>query len=741
MATRTVTLQFLGDTAQLQAAMDDAGLQAAKVSDDIGSKVDSATSKFGNGFSKMGQSIENFTGLPVSGIFDKIGSKFDDANTKGQKFGAMLSTLGGATVLAGGAALVAVGVASVEMADKFDTAQASMNTAIKNAGGNIDALQPKINASYDSMAKLGFNSTTTAGALTTLTTATGSPTKAMGLLSTAADLARMKGESLGDASSALAKVMAGSTRVLTQMGLNLDIGSAKASSMATASTALQSAQIKLTQVQQNVADQTLKGVPAQQALANAQRAVSLASQKLTLDQKTGGDIMDAITKKVQGAGAAYGKTLPGQMEIARAEVHNLGTTFGEKLEPEIQKTIAIGAKVLTWVMQCKPALITLAAIVGGALLAATVAWTISLFAADGALAPITATMWIVIGAVVALAAIVIVVIANWKQIAAFFVKLWNDTKKVFDDAIKAIIGFVKKWWPEILGIVTGGIVLLVALLVQHWTQIKTDVLVMINAVVGFFTQLPGRIVTALGNIVATIWGVLKTSATWVDANVLQPVIVFFTGLPQRALTAMGDIVSFLFAPLLQAGTWIDSNVLQPLITYFIQLPSRLVSGLGSIVSTVFGGLSGAWTWIKTNCYDPIVNGFRQLPGDIGSAVGGAISGMAAIGTTIINEIIQGLNTVINTVDSAIGAISFFGVHLPGHLIPNIQPLATGGNFGAGTTALVGELGPELVTFGSSGHVTPANQTGAAGGATNVTVIANTNADPHEIAAQVGWLLR
>ena len=53
--------------------------------------------------------------------------------------------------------------------------------------------------------------------------------------------------------------------------------------------------------------------------------------------------------------------------------------------------------------------------------------------------------------------------------------------------------------------------------------------------------------------------------------------------------------------------------------------------------------------------------------------------------------------------------------------------ATGGPVSAGKTYLVGEQGPELVTMGSSGYVTPNHALGGGGG--GVSIVVNNNAGP------------
>ena len=153
-------------------------------------------------------------------------------------------------------------------------------------------------------------------------------------------------------------------------------------------------------------------------------------------------------------------------------------------------------------------------------------------------------------------------------------------------------------------------------------------------------------------------------------------------------------------------------------------------------------------------YDPIVNGFTSLPGDIGNTLlqgASAAAGMfGTIGKDLVNGVIDGLNDVINIIDNALNGLSFFGFHpFSGHTIPDIPKLATGTQNFAGGLAMVGEKGPELVYLPQHSAVIPNNQLGTGGGAASaatqtghqITVNAQTNANPHEIASEIGWKLR
>lgn len=250
-----IAVTILGDAAGLSAALAESSAELKAFQDTMGLGMAGGAAKaegaeddledHSRGFSGRIASIfegagnaMGSVGLPFSDSVKKMGSDIDDATQKGSGFAASMSSIGKVAGVAIAGAAIGIGVEALHMADAFDTAQASMDTAIKNSGGNLTLLKPKIDATYSSMANLGFNSTDVASSLGPLITATGSTTKALGLESLAANIARMRHIDLASASSLLVKVMAGSNRALTQMGLNLNIGSAKLSSLRTAEQAV-----------------------------------------------------------------------------------------------------------------------------------------------------------------------------------------------------------------------------------------------------------------------------------------------------------------------------------------------------------------------------------------------------------------------------------------------------------------------------------------------------------------------
>jgi TP901 family phage tail tape measure protein len=81
----------------------------------------------------------------------------------------------------------------------------------------------------------------------------------------------------------------------------------------------------------------------------------------------------------------------------------------------------------------------------------------------------------------------------WGAITGFFSGVWEKIKKVFNDAITAVVGFFKDWYPLILGILSGGILLIPALIFKYWSQISQFVSGIFNDVFSFLRGIWGNI--------------------------------------------------------------------------------------------------------------------------------------------------------------------------------------------------------------------------------------------------------
>lgn len=94
---------------------------------------------------------------------------------------------------------------------------------------------------------------------------------------------------------------------------------------------------------------------------------------------------------------------------------------------------------------------------------------------------------------------------GFEKFTGFFTGLWDGIKGVFN----GFVNFVKdNWFLILITVFTGGLALLVGLIIRNWDNIKEFTINLINNVVSFFIALPGKIggfFTQAKNTVVDIW--------------------------------------------------------------------------------------------------------------------------------------------------------------------------------------------------------------------------------------------
>jgi phage-related protein len=91
----------------------------------------------------------------------------------------------------------------------------------------------------------------------------------------------------------------------------------------------------------------------------------------------------------------------------------------------------------------------------------------------------------------------------WGDIENFFKRVWDDITGFFKTAVKDIEDVIKGWYPVILGILSGGILLIPALIYKYWSQITGFVSRAWDDAIHWIEGVPGKI----GNI-------FKGAGTW-----------------------------------------------------------------------------------------------------------------------------------------------------------------------------------------------------------------------------------
>ena len=89
--------------------------------------------------------------------------------------------------------------------------------------------------------------------------------------------------------------------------------------------------------------------------------------------------------------------------------------------------------------------------------------------------------WVVIG-IMALIAVIILLWQNWDTVSSALVGAWDWIKQAAINVWNALANWFMQYWPYLLGIFTGGIGLVIGLIVQNWDTVKQTTIDVFNNV-------------------------------------------------------------------------------------------------------------------------------------------------------------------------------------------------------------------------------------------------------------------
>ena len=220
--------------------------------------------------------------------------------------------------------------------------------------------------------------------------------------------------------------------------------------------------------------------------------------------------------------------------------------------------------------------------------------------------------------------------AVWGAIKNFVVGVWHDIYNVTMTIINAIVGFFKRgfnaitgavaaalnWikthWPLLVAILTGPIGIAALIIMRHWSNIKNAAANAFNAVVGFFRSLPGRILSAIGNVGRLLTGI--------GGNLIS-------GMYNGITSALGN-----------AANWVKVHIFDKIVgaikgLFGIHSPSTVMAGLGSnMMQGVFAG------FLSHNPTEFIKKVFGSLPNALGSLIGKGLVNIARLPAKALNAL-------------------------------------------------------------------------------------------------------
>jgi hypothetical protein len=460
----------------------------------LGRSFDQAKGKAGDTAKGVSSTIgQMLSTLNQGGILGPFGESLATAN---QAFGELAETGRhvGTVMLGLGGAFVGVGTGLAILGSKDQAARQQLQAAIDATGRSWDDYSARVEEAIKHNEKFGDTADKTQNALQILTQATGDPTKAFDLLSTATDLAAAKHEDLTTAATQLAKVYNGSTKLLKEFGIAVTSTKAVTAAAAADTRAAATADRAAATAKQRLADletidaakkrltvtEAVRLRDAQQKVTATTTAAAAAHQKATSAQtaaatatKAQGGALDQLSGKLKGQAAAAADTFTGRLKALTTEIEDQAAAWGNKYGPVLQVagqafavvggTIDVGRKILDKYRAAQDA---------------AKKSREAMTAAEAASVPFE---WASLGPIL----LIIAALAALGVAAYLIYRNWTTIWKAMKTAVRDVWDWIKANWPLLLAILTGPVGLAVLEIVRHW-----------NGLVSFFAGLPARIARA-----------------------------------------------------------------------------------------------------------------------------------------------------------------------------------------------------------------------------------------------------
>ncbi|SDC46333.1 hypothetical protein [Nocardioides lianchengensis] len=126
--------------------------------------------------------------------------------------------------------------------------------------------------------------------------------------------------------------------------------------------------------------------------------------------------------------------------------------------------------------------------------------------------------------IVGIAALVAGLVLAYKK-SETFRTIVNGALRAVGNAAMFVFGWVKRNWPTLLAVLTGPFGIAALLIVKNWDRIKGGaaaaknfVVDKFNALVGYFTRLPGRISSAASGLFSGIKEAFRSAINWIIDN-------------------------------------------------------------------------------------------------------------------------------------------------------------------------------------------------------------------------------
>ncbi|MFJ4627200.1 hypothetical protein [Streptomyces sp. NPDC088847] len=253
------------------------------------------------------------------------------------------------------------------------------------------------------------------------------------------------------------------------------------------------------------------------------------------------------------------------------------------------------------------------------------------------------------------------------KIGTFFVGAFETAKSAVSTGVDAVVTF----FTGLPGKISGGLSSLGSSIADFFTSafttVSTAVQTGITAVVDFFTALPGQIVAALLALPGLLVDAFTSAVAFAIIGLLTVIagIVFvFTELPGKIYDALVSLGTFLISAftagfnlaVVTVRGWIDSTV-----AFFEALPGKIYDALVSLGTFLISAFTTGFNlavvtvrgWINST-----VAFFKALPGKV-------LDALSSLGSSLLRFFTTAFNSAKTSVTNGITAVVGFFRGLPG----------------------------------------------------------------------------
>lgn len=788
MADKLVRVMVSADTAQALRSFGELSVAANGVADEGAASMDKMASSGGK-LTQLGEKLGSW-GVPFSGSITNVGKKFDDADSSAGKFGALMPMIG----VAVGAAVIGIGAASLDMADKFDKAT---NQLAANAGISQAAAKGIGDAFLNTAGTSIFTGTTItkeyAGVAAQLDATQGKALtsgQAMTVMRAAMDGATATGESLGSVTSALANTMqafgvkangaAGTMNTLYEAGVISGTGiTGVASAVSKMHSQLGDLTPPLGQIAGLLDDLKEHGETGRQGLTAVTTGITsliktaqltptaigamtgAAAQNESEFQSLGLNVFNA-QGKFEGIGAVMAQLKPKLDGMTQAQqLQTLGVVFGTSANKKLLDTIMAGPGVL----QKDTDAVTNTGLAHAAAQKAMQNMGDQMKIIGATVDDVgTKIGEVLMPVLVRIATSIVPIISHTADWVENLRGLWSglgDVVTGIGNVVGAFVGFVAKIpTPVLIGL--AGVIM--ATLIPTLVSLAISTATTAGAMVaGWATAAAGAVASGVTAAVAwvpaqlgAIGAAVAAAASWAIATAAMVIGAVGAGIAMAAAFLL-PLAPFILIGLAVAG----------LVALVVLNFGKIKTFVSGVVSDITGFFTTAWGDVTSGVsgmIDKVEGFFEQLPGKvtavwstITSGVGGFISGIVSFFASLpakIGQAISGMAGILgNAIKSTINNIPGAGA------IAKVLGFAGGGYVTQPTLALIGDAGPEYVipqqllttsfaraqslpaiastsAAGGAGGAGGPGGAGAGGGVYNITVNAGIGSAPQEIVNQL-----